>query len=732
MRLTYGLTSALASVWLLTAGCGGQTSETDNTTEDSTSQDDATSDDLVKDDVSSDGNEPGSDDNAEDVEDDVADDTGDDATGTDDVLDVTGTDIADDTPTDDDPRNDVVETPSGPRASPPVDLLFVIDNSRLMASKQELFALAIPELVERLLAPVCIDESGNHVPSDPNETCAAGSQHEFAAITNLHVGMITTSLGGYGAQLDCTGDTSFNADALQQIDMAELLGSLPRGAAVSPSSATKGFLSWTAATDGASTATELTNLVTAAGEFGCGFEAPLEAWYRFLVEPYPYTKIVRQACNSSDTASSCAGPESMAGTASQLVNLRILEQRAAFLRPDSVLAVILFGDENDCSFKAGGQTWRLAQSAAADENGAINYYPAFRGTAACNNPEMGPNHQCCHSCGQATTPDGCPTMPEAASGQAVPVGCEGGRKFTIDEIGDNPNLRCFEQKRRFGVDYLYPVERYSTALLAQQLCPLTDTLAVDGCAIEPVPNPLYADLSADPNAGETPKPPRPAEDVFLVGVVGVPWQDLVVDPTGDSLKYRVARSDAVDAERINWDWIIGPRDTGSGIPAPLDPLMKESVQPREGMVPSTGESLAPPGAAFGANSSNGHEFNVIDESQLQYACIFPVPERACLSVEETVMRQGEGESVPPCQCTDTPGDEWSNPLCQAPDGTFDGTERAAGAFPGLRQLQVLHDVGDHAVVTSICPWNVDSTSSGNYGYRPAMNALVERLRERLQ
>jgi hypothetical protein len=86
----------------------------------------------------------------------------------------------------------------------------------------------------------------------------------------------------------------------------------------------------------------------------------------------------------------------------------------------------------------------------------------------------------------------------------------------------------------------------------------------------------------------------------------------------------------------------------------------------------------------------------------------------------------------PCQCTDTPGDDWANPLCQAADGSFDDVQRAAGAFPGLRQLQVLYDVGDHAVVTSICPWNVDAASGGNYGYRPAMNALVERLRERLQ
>jgi hypothetical protein len=160
--------------------------------------------------------------------------------------------------------------------------------------------------------------------------------------------------------------------------------------------------------------------------------------------------------------------------------------------------------------------------------------------------------------------------------------------------------------------------------------------------------------------------------------------------------------------------------------------MRESVQPRQGMVPSTGEALAAPGSGVGANAANGHEWLISDESQLQYACIFPMPERKCPSKDEETTLRREGQSVAPCQCTETPGDEWSNPACQAPDGTFDDIERNSAALPGLRQLQVLHDVGDHAVVASICPWNVDDPGAADYGYRPVIKALFERLRERLQ
>src|SRR5688572_19694935 len=49
-----------------------------------------------------------------------------------------------------------------------IDLLFMIDNSISMADKQEILAQAVPNLVSRLITPLCVDEDGN--PTGANAT----------------------------------------------------------------------------------------------------------------------------------------------------------------------------------------------------------------------------------------------------------------------------------------------------------------------------------------------------------------------------------------------------------------------------------------------------------------------------------------------------------------------------------------------------------------------------------
>jgi hypothetical protein len=46
----------------------------------------------------------------------------------------------------------------------------------------------------------------------------------------------------------------------------------------------------------------------------------------------------------------------------------------------------------------------------------------------------------------------------------------------------------------------------------------------------------------------------------------------------------------------------------------------------------------------------------------------------------------------------------------------------------LRQLAVLKGLGDNAIAASICARNVKDASRPDYGYRPALSALLERLR----
>ena len=71
--------------------------------------------------------------------------------------------------------------------------------------------------------------------------------------------------------------------------------------------------------------------------------------------------------------------------------------------------------------------------------------------------------------------------------------------------------------------------------------------------------------------------------------------------------------------------------------------------------------------------------------------------------------------------------------------TADGTQNyAKGVDPGIRELQVLKGYGNNAIVASICPKNTTPAkgdnnvlTDANYGYNPAVAAIIERLKEAL-
>lgn len=609
-----------------------------------------------------------------------------------------------------------------PTKSDKVDLLFVVDNSMSMADKQNVLGLGLPDLVERFVSPACVDDEGHVVehPGDPEAECPDGSERQFASVDDLHVGVITTSLGGYGAVIDCVPAPN-DPSSQQRADMAHLLGTLDRAADLAP----EGFLTWSPGTDRSEFVSAFSELVTRAGEFGCGYESPLEAMVRFLVDPKPYTKLVRANCSfGNDQNQLCIGPETD-GNGEPLVDEALLEQRRAFLRPDSLLTIVIFGDENDCSMKPTGQSWRLSQTQTPIVPGSDQSVAnkAYKGSAAC---QTDPNGKCCVSCGTTTVPAGCPAGVDD-EGRTVSEGCEVPRYASRDDLlqsgssqptDDPSNLRCFQQKRRFGVDYLLPVERYANALRVRELCTTTSDLDPASCDAEDrFENPVLAG--------------RATSLVFLVGIVGVPWQDLAQSVDDDVLRYRNNRDDASNDEALKWNWLIGERNPEGGIAKPRDPLMLEQIEPRSGTNPATGEKLAPPTAGYGANSINGHEWNIEKRDNLQYACLFPLPEpRTCLEPEEEAARLAAGEAVPSCVCTDSDPSS-QNPACQAEDGTYDRTQRFGPALPGLRQLQVLHDFGNNAVVASICPKQTDDETRPDFGYRPAMDAVLERLREGL-
>src|SRR6185503_21231985 len=92
---------------------------------------------------------------------------------------------------------------------------------------------------------------------------------------------------------------------------------------------------------------------------------------------------------------------------------------------------------------------------------------------------------------------------------------------------DQPNLRCFQQKRRYGVDFLYPVQRYIDGFTKLQ---------VPNRRGEMVKNPIFSDLTCPPGV---PCPaPRASSLVLVTGMVGVPWQDIAVNPDDLTAGYK--------------------------------------------------------------------------------------------------------------------------------------------------------------------------------------------------
>jgi hypothetical protein len=550
-----------------------------------------------------------------------------------------------------------------------IDLLFMIDNSRSMGDKQKLLATAVPQLVDRLVVPRCVKPDSTEVRqrASLDEACPEGFTPEFHAVKDIHVAVITSSLGAHGAP---SSENSNCNDSPPGNDRALLLPSVRPDLTSYDAS---GFLAWDpeqklmpgGETDKARLGLQFSEMVRAAREDGCGYEASLEAWYRFLIDPEPPLQVSIGADGRSQVSA---------------IDMEVLAQRERFLRPDSLVAIVMLTDENDCSVRDEEYGHFLAAEARMP-----------RGTSAC---ERDPNDKCCLPCIlQSAAPEGCPAV-------AADPACQRDVKLSSSE--DPANLRCFQNKRRYGYDFLYPTSRYVQAL-TQPLVPRRS----DGVMVE---NPLFK-----PGPGGT---PRERDLVYLAGIVGVPWQDIADEAslTGPGLRYRNAAELAADGR---WAMLVG--DSATNVP-PGDPFMRESTAPRSGNNPVTSEPIvAETSLDPRANSINGHEQVDVDGRDLQYACTFPLADPAPCD-------------GPACDCNG-PGsadgeDETlrNRPLCQPPGGGPAGTTQYFGkAYPGLRPLEVLRGIGDSAIVASICP-KVLTPGEPGYGYEPAVDAIVDRLK----
>jgi hypothetical protein len=542
----------------------------------------------------------------------------------------------------------------GLKTTDKIDLLLVVDNSRSMADKQQVLQLTISDLVTGLTA----------------------------VTDDVHLGVISSSLGGHGADACAALNVPSENDEAHLITRADAVA----GGTV-PSYDGLGFLAWdpngnknpAGENDIVQLTTNLAQLVAGAGEVGCGYESTQEAWYRFLVDPAPHDSI------------------SVVNNVAQLHGLdtTLLQQRADFLRPDSLLVVVVLSDENDCSVRDGGQFYFASQIYAP---GTTNPYHLPKPRAAC---ATDPNSPCCASCGQAPG-NGCDTSNDD---------CDSG---PLDPIDDAINLRCHDQKRRFGIDFLQPIDRYVTGLSSATVADRDGNL---------VNNPIFRDADGNLNPASV----RASSLVMMVGIVGVPWQDVArLDASGNpDLAAGLDLSGAAVGGVMSgvelvlngrYDTIVG--DPDAYLP-PSDPLMVESVDPRSGSNPITGDVIAGSTAGYLANPINGHEYSVPGRDDLQYACIFPLPAtRDCTDPNQVA-----------CDCLDPNND---SPLCQSTSGLFGQVQYFAKAYPGVRHLQVLQQLGGRGVVGSVCPAQFTSPSANDYGYRPVMKTLIEVVENSVQ
>jgi hypothetical protein len=574
-----------------------------------------------------------------------------------------------------------------------IDVLFMIDNSASMGDKQALLASAVPDMLERL-----------------------------AVVSDMHVGIVTSSLGGRGGDQCPINGTNPAAPALNahNDDRGELVnrgGVLGDPTVESPVAdiAPSNFLSWfpsvaanqgkpapptTAIGDASRLVTDFTTMVAGVHEHGCGFEAQNEAWYRFLVQPDPFDAIAKNGTQAILTG----------------VDATILQQRHDFLRPDSLLIVFVVTDENEEAtdpLAINGQAWALSnQNFPGSPNGA-----APEGSIECqqldpNDPlHTGPNNPACTSCafiaGDPSFATRCPKD-----------GANGANGF-LDPNDDSLNTRFFHQKMRFGLFAGYPVSRYVNGLTSAHV-PSTaeehdNTGNYVGDAQGTCVNPIFAaSLPTDPKADLCHLPPgtRDPRLVFYAAIAGVPHQLLQQDPTDPNSLQKATLSDA--------DWLrIHGQDPEHYDFRGADFHMVESWDARTTQGVMANASSCPPTAADNCDPINGREWDP-KRGDLEFSCIFPLAQPKDCSAASV---QGA------CDCA-TGALNSGTQLCQKDaSGQYTTTQINGKAYPSVREMLIAHALGQQGVVSSICPIHVTEQTPGDrlFGYRPAMDTLMARV-----
>ncbi|MBI2893448.1 MAG: hypothetical protein HYY06_07835 [Deltaproteobacteria bacterium] len=171
-----------------------------------------------------------------------------------------------------------------------VDLLVLVDNSNSMAQEQANLATNFPILIDRLTDPPDSDGDG---------------QSDYPPVSDLHIGVVDTDMGTGGYAVTTCENAVDGDDGILQNTPSDLVANCDDSY---PS-----YLSW-GEDDDAAALSQAFSCIAVLGTGGCGFEQQLKA--------------VRKALTDH-----AAGAN------------------AGFLRDDSLLAILMVTDEEDCSVR---------------------------------------------------------------------------------------------------------------------------------------------------------------------------------------------------------------------------------------------------------------------------------------------------------------------------------------------------------------------------------------------
>ncbi len=529
----------------------------------------------------------------------------------------------------------------GLTTSAKVDLLLVVDNSASMADKAQALSASIGTLLRKV-----------------------------APGRDVHVGVISSSLGTFGGDV-CPNEGAANGHA-------HLRTSGVDGAPVA--AAAGGFLSYGSTADVETLVTNTQALVQGVGQNGCGLEAQLETAYRFLVQPDPWQKVQLDSSNQAE----------LVGTDDTL-----LAQRKAFLRPDSLVAVVMLTDEDDSSpdpLSVGGLGWAFGSSQFPGStvfraDGKTTTAP--RASSAC---KTDPGSADCTSCGFAATCN--PSDASCTKLKADPECQKNGGYYGPAE--DQLNVRFQHMKQRYGIDPQYPLSRYTDGFTKQR---------APNRAGEHVETPRGAGGGRDigPYVG-TPSCTNPLFAASLPGSAGDELCNLPQGPRGKELVVFAligGLPSSLASSNPDWAKILGNNPDAYDYGG-IDPHMIQSTSPRAG--------LAPPSGTPGDNGSdpvNGREWNTGNDD-LQFACTFALATpRTCAATD------------PSCDCAQQ--SSRNPPLC----GATSGQQTRGKAYPTVRELRVAKALGDRGVVGSVC------AADAAQGYTTTMGLLADRMAPRL-